>query len=147
MKQLLMTIIVTIICCTTVLTNGIHEQQQEIQAEIISEPKEETIENPAIQPEESAEILMEVSWYTANDFSMDGNGITASGTQAVAGRTIAASADYPLGTQMVINGQTYVVEDRGGYITGNRLDVFEDSVETAVNNGRQMISVVVIRRD
>ena len=141
MKQLLMTIIVIIICCTTVLTNGTHEQQQEKTNETISE----TIEHPAVQPEESAEILMEVSWYTANDFSMDGHGITASGTQAVAGRTIAASADYPLGTQMIIEGRTYVVEDRGGYITGNRLDVFEDSRETALNNGRQWLLVKVIR--
>jgi 3D (Asp-Asp-Asp) domain-containing protein len=47
---------------------------------------------------------------------------------------------------MIIKGRTYVVEDRGGYIAGNRLDVFEDNCETAVNNGRQMIPVEVIRK-
>lgn len=52
------------------------------------------------------------------------DGITASGTQATVGRTCAASADLPFGTRLWIEGiGERVVEDRGGAITGNRIDV------------------------
>ena len=55
-------------------------------------------------------------------------GITASGTKATAGRTIAAdTSKLPFGTKVVINGHTYTVEDRGGAIRGNRIDVFFSS--------------------
>lgn len=53
------------------------------------------------------------------------NGITASGTKATAGRTIAAdTSKYPFGTKMVIDGHTYTVEDRGGAISGERIDMY-----------------------
>ena len=53
------------------------------------------------------------------------NGITASGTKATAGRTIAAPKNYPFGTKIEIAGMgTYVVEDRGGAITGNKIDIY-----------------------
>lgn len=68
-------------------------------------------------------------------------GITASGTTATAGRTIAASSKYPFGTQMVINGNVYTVEDRGGAIGGNRIDIFFDSHDAALQFGRQTLDV------
>ncbi len=50
-------------------------------------------------------------------------GITASGTRATAGRTIAADTSrFPFGTKLKFNGNTYTVEDRGGAIRGNRID-------------------------
>ena len=56
------------------------------------------------------------------------NGITASGTKATAGRTIAAPKNYAFGTKIEIAGMgTYVVEDRGGAITGNKIDIYFDS--------------------
>ena len=41
-------------------------------------------------------------------------GITASGTRATAGRTVAASSQFSFGTKLMINGKEYTVEDRGG---------------------------------
>ena len=41
-------------------------------------------------------------------------GRTASGTQATAGHTVAASGQFAFGTKLIINGQQYTVEDRGG---------------------------------
>lgn len=50
--------------------------------------------------------------------------ITASGTIAEVGRTCAASKDLPFGTVLYIDGIGYrTVEDRGGAINGNRIDV------------------------
>lgn len=52
------------------------------------------------------------------------DGITAWNTVATVGRTIAASSRFAFGTTLYIDGLgTYVVEDRGGAIDGNRIDV------------------------
>lgn len=52
------------------------------------------------------------------------DGITASGTQATVGRTCAADKSLPFGTVLYIEGIGYrTVEDRGGAITGGRIDV------------------------
>ncbi len=65
------------------------------------------------------------------------SGITASGTTATAGRTIAASSQYRFGTKMIINGHTYTVEDRGGAIKGNKIDIYVDSHQEALKLGRK----------
>ncbi|MBE5944564.1 MAG: hypothetical protein E7258_06560 [Lachnospiraceae bacterium] len=70
------------------------------------------------------------------------NPTTASGTRATAGRTIAADTSVlPFGTEVVINGQVYTVEDRGGAIKGNRIDVFFNSHQEAIQFGRQVATV------
>ena len=62
------------------------------------------------------------------------NGITASGTIATQGRTVAA--DLPFGTVIYIDGVgERVVEDRGGGIKGNKIDVFMDSHAAALQFG------------
>jgi len=64
-------------------------------------------------------------------------GITASGTRARKG-TIAADARYPFGTVMYIPGYGYGrVEDRGGAIQGDRIDLFFKKHKDAVRWGRQ----------
>lgn len=64
------------------------------------------------------------------------DGITASGTQATAGRTIAADPDVlPMGSVVIIDGHTYTVEDVGGAIKGKRIDIFMDSHEEALKAG------------
>lgn len=52
------------------------------------------------------------------------NGITASGKPAKPNHTIAADKRYAFGTKMLINGIVYTVEDRGGAINGNHIDIF-----------------------
>lgn len=72
------------------------------------------------------------------------NGITASGTKATAGRTIAAdTSKYPFGTKMVIDGHTYTVEDRGGAINGNRIDMFFSSHSEALQWGVRYCDVYI----
>ena len=59
-----------------------------------------------------------------------GYGITASGVKAVQGVTIAAPKTISFGTQIIFDGHEYIVQDRGGAIKGNRIDVyFENHAE------------------
>lgn len=67
------------------------------------------------------------------------NGITASGAKASEGITIAADTNkIPLNSFVYINGLgCRIVQDRGGCIKGNKLDVFVSSHEKALQLGRQ----------
>ncbi len=71
------------------------------------------------------------------------NGITASGTKATAGRTVAASSNFALGTKLNINGHIYTVEDRGGAINGNKIDIFVNSHSEALAWGVRYLPVSV----
>ena len=69
---------------------------------------------------------------------------TASGTIPTQGRTIAVDTGViPFSTIVVINGQEYVAEDRGGAIKNNRIDVFFDSHQEALTFGRQTAEVFI----
>ena len=73
------------------------------------------------------------------------NGITASGRRATANHTVAAPSTFAFGTQMVINGKTNVVEDIGGAIQGNRIDVYMNSHAEAIAWGVRYLDVEVIK--
>ncbi|WP_303863729.1 3D domain-containing protein [Alkalibaculum bacchi] len=72
---------------------------------------------------------------------------TASGTNPSANRTIAASSNYSFGTKMYIPalGNTYVVEDRGGAVTGNKIDIYFNTREECVRFGRKTLQVQVLQ--
>lgn len=71
-------------------------------------------------------------------------GYTASGTKATAGKTIAASSKYAFGTQLMFNGTVYTVEDRGGSVNGNVIDLYFDSHEEACNWGVRYCDVYLV---
>ena len=70
-------------------------------------------------------------------------GRTASGTQATAGHTVAASGQFAFGTKLIINGKEYTVEDRGGAIQGNRIDIYMNSHAEAIAWGVKYLPVQV----
>lgn len=70
-------------------------------------------------------------------------GRTAMGTKATAGRTIAASSKFAFGTKLNINGHIYTVEDRGGAIKGNKIDIFVNSHAEALAWGVRYLPVSV----
>lgn len=76
------------------------------------------------------------------------NGITATGVQA-SSRTIAADWNVlPPGTEVHIEGIGYrVVEDRGGGIKGNKLDVWFLSHQEAWEYGRRQVEVRILGRE
>lgn len=78
------------------------------------------------------------------------NGITASGAPASEWYTLAAGSVYPIGTVIYIpyfkdkpNGGWFVVQDRGGAISSDRLDIFYDSHSAALQFGRRYLECYV----
>lgn len=71
-----------------------------------------------------------------------GNGKTASGTTPTEGRTIAADTSVlPYGSQVVIDGVVYTVEDCGSGVRGNHIDIFFATHEKAVAYGSKTVKV------
>ena len=71
-----------------------------------------------------------------------GGNRTASGTVPTTNRTIAVDTSViPFGTRVVINGQVYVAEDRGGAIKGKRIDMFFYTHKEALRWGRRTMEV------
>lgn len=74
------------------------------------------------------------------------DGITYTGTTATADRTVAVDPSViPLGSTLYINGQAYIAEDIGGAIKKNRIDVFFDTHEDALEFGVLYANVSIQR--
>lgn len=64
------------------------------------------------------------------------NGYTATGEKAIQGVTIATDPDViPMGTEVEIDGHIYIAQDVGGAISGNRIDLYFESHEDALQWG------------
>ncbi len=71
-----------------------------------------------------------------------GSNKTASGTTPTEGRTIAADTSIlPFGTQVVIDGIVYTVEDRGSGVNGNHIDIFFATHKKAMEFGTRTMKV------
>lgn len=71
-----------------------------------------------------------------------GSNRTASGTTPTEGRTIAADTSIlPFGTQVVIGGVVYTVEDTGSGVRGNHIDIFFATHSRALAFGRKTMKV------
>lgn len=76
-------------------------------------------------------------------------GITATGTLATEGRTVAVDPSViPYGTEIRIiypdgEQRTYISEDCGGVIKGNRIDVFMETHEKALKAGIKTAEVFI----
>ena len=71
-------------------------------------------------------------------------GITATGTKATEGRTIAVDPTIiPLGTTVYLNGTSYVAEDTGSAIKGKKIDLFINDHQRAQNFGVQEMEVML----
>jgi 3D (Asp-Asp-Asp) domain-containing protein len=104
---------------------------------------------PAIVQEAEPERKYYTVWLRASAYDAcyqccgKTDGITASGFKATANHTIAAPPEYAFGQEMEINGITYVVEDRGGAIKGDKIDIFFDTHEEATAFGVQWVEAKV----
>lgn len=74
------------------------------------------------------------------------DGKTASGTTPEQGRTIAVDRKViPLGTHVLVDGVEYVAEDTG--VKGNRIDIFFDSHQEALNFGVKYVEVEIVEEE
>ena len=115
--------------------------QPETFTDVVVSDKVEVIEDA----EEVKPITFKVTAYCPCERCSDGYGkMTSTGVLAKEGRTIAVDPKYiPYGTEVTINGNTYVAEDCGGAIKGNRLDIYFDNHQEAVEFGVQHLEGVV----
>lgn len=93
------------------------------------------------------QINVEVSYYCTCSICSEGyGGQTASGSGVYVG-AVAAPAEFPFGTKLLIDGNMYTVEDRGGYIvkTGDtyRIDIYVPSHSEAIQKGRYRTTATV----
>ena len=66
------------------------------------------------------------------------DGITACGQPAIQGVTVACDG-LPFGTEVVIDGHTYIVQDRfGGNYGKSKIDIYMYKKEDALKFGRQI---------
>lgn len=135
--------------------NDVEISRQEIASEIIKEPvnKIVQVQTKSITSRTSSRVsgtsgqsgVYKVTAYCACSKCCGwATGITASGARATANHTIAAPSTFSFGTKVVINGITYTVEDRGGAIQGNRIDVYMDSHTEALQWGVRYLYVEVL---
>ena len=135
---LVVLLIFTIPVC--VMTEKISAQA--VEASEVSEVSEPIIEQEyttAVAEREYIEVTATLTAYCpCVKCCGKSDGITASGTQATAGRTVAVDTRLiPYGTEISIDGKTYIAEDCGGKVKGYTIDVFFNSHEEALNFGRQ----------
>lgn len=130
---------------------------QPIEAEEETETEAETEEETEAEPEFLSLGTFKATAYCpcekccgkwAHNRPTDENGnvivYTASGEKAVEGVTIAADTRVlPFGTKVYINGNEYIVHDRGGAIKGNRIDVYYSDHTEASSFGLQEVELFV----
>ena len=102
-----------------------------------------TIANANINTTGETKIFKVTAYCSCAKCCGKATGRTAAGTQATAGHTVAASGQFAFGTKLIINGQQYTVEDRGGAIQGNRIDIYMNSHAEAVAWGVKYLPVQV----
>lgn len=128
-----------------------------------TEPTESTKET-ATEPTEETVTLINLGRFTLTAYCscvkccgeyalnrpMDENGneivYGSIGTRLIAGLSIAVDPNViPYGSEVIINGHTYIAHDTGGAIKGNRIDVYFDDHQEAWNFGTQYAEVYLVQ--
>lgn len=114
------------------------EVEVEIEDEIISEPVE-------ILTSLGEFVLTAYCYENYPHICNNGDATsTATGTKPTEGRTIAVDPRViPYGTEVVINDHTYIAEDTGGAIKGNRIDICFASHDEALRFGKRTAEVFI----
>lgn len=123
-------------------------QVQKIQTSRASTPRTPTLPKTTTQKPEkttvaNGETYKITAYCSCSKCCGKPTGTTASGTKATPGRTVAASSKFAFGTKVNIGGHIYTVEDRGGAISGNRIDVYVGSHAQALQWGVKYLPVSI----
>lgn len=136
------------------------ENKQIIEEKITNQPVTEVIEKGTkkntIKTEKGIYVIdkkinMKSTAYTAGPESTGkrpgdkGYGITASGMKAQKGVVAVDTRVIPFGTELYIEGYGYAIAgDTGSAIKGNKIDVFFDSYNDAIQYGVKNVNVYVL---
>lgn len=143
------------IAAASIILAGMSAATLAFAAEVPEEPEEEPAAISCATPCEGVntpELIslgeFKITYYCKENYPHicnDGDATTtATGTTPTAGRTIAVDPDViPYGTEVVINNHTYIAEDCGGAINGNRIDIVVDTHEEALQLGVDYCEVFV----
>lgn len=145
-------ILYTLICLLIGFTIGVVLGKSTVEVEAtytsVPEPRCLVEEVEISQPEPIYESLgmCEITAYCKENYPHicnDGDSsTTATGTIPMAGRTIAVDPSViPYGSEVIINGHTYIAEDCGGAVKGNRIDILFATHEEALAFGVQYAEV------
>ena len=105
-----------------------------------SEETEELLEEPVSAGEYLG--VFTVTGYCSCEKCSGGHGYTYSGTIPQANHTLSADLSLlPLGTKVMINGIVYTVEDKGGGVNGQKVDIYFATHEEALAFGTQKADV------
>lgn len=135
---------------------NLHDAKSEIaaQQELIEDLKARPLTVQLIREDPEPEPCPEVdkpAWHDAGEFRIyhycpcefccsKDDGITATGTMATEGRTVAVDPDViPLGSEVLINGVIYIAEDTG--VHGKTIDLFISNHAQAVAMGTYTTNV------
>lgn len=126
--------------------SGLYSEDEYNEADSWTEPEPELVEYG--EPEQDSSGLIYLGEWTSTAYcacelccGQWASGYTASGTLATEGRTVACGA-YPFGTQLMIDGHIYTVEDRG--VDGEWVDIFFYDHAAASAYGLRTVSVYLV---
>jgi 3D (Asp-Asp-Asp) domain-containing protein len=91
-------------------------------------------------------FIINASAYTAAaDECGKSDGITASGKKVKENETIACPKNFAFGTKINIEGYgTYICQDRGGAIKGNKIDIYMETKAQAFAFGRRNLVAEIV---
>ena len=116
-----------------------------IDNEVLGEVEEDTPVNtePVLEPSMHLWGVCTLTFYCGGPCCCGqwAGGPTASGVIPTPNHTVACG-DLPFGTRLMIEGQEYVVEDRG--VSGMWVDIFVSSHEEALQRGMYQAEVYII---
>lgn len=126
-------------------------KEVEIAREVLADPKYSiirrgvgmSVETPEGRKKYTRIVTMEASAYTIHCGS--GTGLTSIGLVPVRGIVAVDPHVIPYYTKMYVPGYGVAMAgDTGGAIVGNRIDLFMDSYEEAINWGRRDVEVYIL---
>lgn len=123
------------------------EQNKQTQAVVVSDVEATTPEVTEPTPEYIELTVTATAYCPCKKCSDNWGDLTATGVRAKEGRTIAVDPSViPYGTEVIINGNTYIAEDCGGLIKGNKVDIYFDTHEETLKFGKQQLIAKVVKK-
>lgn len=146
-------IVFTLLCLAIGFATGVVVGKSTVKVEATSQPiilpRHILSDLKMAQPNREAMMCTLTAYCKENYPHICNNGdstYTATGTTPTVGRTVAVDPSIiPYGSEVIINGHTYIAEDCGGAVNGNRIDILFETHEEALRFGVQYAEMYVVK--